>query len=55
MNWIEIDKILLDLYDKHYGKSPDAFIKAAMKRFSWEEKQAKDNTEFIVKQKSKML
>lgn len=54
MNWIEIDKILHELYDKHYHKSPEDFIKATMKKFSWEEKQAKDNTELIIKQKTKL-
>ena len=54
MNWIEIDKILFDLYDKHYAKSADEFYKAVMKRFSWDEKQSKINTDLIIKQKSNL-
>lgn len=52
MNWIEIDKFLYELYDKFYEKEPKKFYEAAMKKFSWDEKQAKDNTDFIVKSKS---
>jgi len=54
VNWIEIDKILFDLYDKHYAKSADDFYKAVMKRFNWDEKQSKTNTDLIIKQKSNL-
>lgn len=55
MNWIEIDKLLFVYYDKYYAKSKDQFLEAAMKKFGWDIKQAKTNTDWIVQVKSKVV
>lgn len=54
MNWLEIDKILYELYDKHYKTDPKKFYEAVAKKFSWDEKQTKNNTDLIVDVKSKL-
>lgn len=52
MNWIDIDKILFEFYDKFYETDPKKFYEAVMKRFGWDEKQTKNNTDYIVKIKT---
>lgn len=53
MNWIEIDKIICDLFDKYYVADSKKFYDAVAKRFSWTAKQTKDNTDYIVKLKTR--
>jgi hypothetical protein len=55
MNWIEIDKILFEYYDKYYATDPKKFYETSAKKFGWDAKQTRANTDYIIKIKNKKL
>lgn len=51
MNWIEIDKILHNLYTAWDGRDKDDYYKLVMRQFKWSRSQAVVATNLIFKQR----
>jgi hypothetical protein len=53
MNWIEIDKILYKMIERH--DTVDAIYSEAQKTFKWDAKQARDAVDPLLKRHSKLV
>jgi hypothetical protein len=51
VNWIEIDKILHELYSSWNGKDKNDYYKTVEQRFKWDRRQAVVATDLIFKQR----
>ena len=54
MNWIEIDKILHNLYTAWNGENRDDYYRMVERQFKWDRKQAITATDLIFKQRQKL-
>ena len=51
MNWLEIDKILHNLYTLWNGTNKEDYYKLVMHQFKWTHRQAVVATDLIIKQR----